>query len=182
MNLLAYICNFLFYQLPEKILPKRVRNRIYALRIRRSVAQCGKRLVASTLCHGFNRNVHIGDYVNLNGCRIIGNGSVHIGSYFHSGMDLVMVTEDHNYDDAEAIPYDKKRIEKPIQIKDFVWVGHGVTIMGGVTIGEGAIVGAGSLVVKDVPDFAIAGGNPAKVLKYRDIEKYTALKKEGKFF
>ena len=54
----------------------------------------------------------------------------------------------------------------PIVIKDKAWIGFDAKIMKGVTIGEGAIVASGSVVTKDVPDFAIVGGNPAKILKY----------------
>jgi len=52
---------------------------------------------------------------------------------------------------------------------------------GNITIGEGAIIQAGSVVVSDIPKYAIAGGDPAKVFKYRDIEHYEKLKKEKKF-
>ncbi len=48
-----------------------------------------------------------------------------------------------------------------------VWIGSHVTIMSGVRIGHGAVIAANSHVVKDVPDYAIVGGNPAKVIKYR---------------
>lgn len=51
-------------------------------------------------------------------------------------------------------------------------------IVPGVTIGEGAIVAAGSVVVKDVPDYAIVGGNPAKVIKYRNVENFKIIKKK----
>jgi virginiamycin A acetyltransferase len=48
-----------------------------------------------------------------------------------------------------------------------VWIGYGSTVMPGVTIGDGAIVGSCSVVTKDVPPYAIVGGNPAKVIRYR---------------
>ena len=48
-----------------------------------------------------------------------------------------------------------------------VWIGHNVTIIAGITIGDGAIIGANALVTKDVPPFAIVGGDPAKVIRYR---------------
>ena len=51
-------------------------------------------------------------------------------------------------------------------------------IVPGVTIGEGAIVAAGSVVVKDVPDYAIVGGNPAIVIKYRNVENFKIIKKK----
>jgi len=54
----------------------------------------------------------------------------------------------------------------PIIIKDKAWIGFNSIIMKGVTIGEGAVIGAGSVVTKDVPDYAVVGGNPATVIKY----------------
>lgn len=59
----------------------------------------------------------------------------------------------------------------PIVVKDDVWIGMDSLILSGVTIGQGAIVAAGSVVVKDVPPYAIVGGNPAKVIKYRFDEE-----------
>lgn len=62
-----------------------------------------------------------------------------------------------------------------VTIGNDVWIGYGVTILGGVTVGDGAVLGAKALVVKDVPPYAIVGGTPAKVIKYRfepdEIEK-----------
>lgn len=61
-----------------------------------------------------------------------------------------------------------------------VWIGHGATIMGGVRIGNGAVIGAGSVVAKYIPPYAIAVGNPARVVKYRfdaeTIKKLLAVK------
>lgn len=55
-----------------------------------------------------------------------------------------------------------------IKIEDEVWIGANVTILSGVTIGKGAIVAAGSVVTKDVPPYSIVGGNPAKIIRYRN--------------
>ncbi len=54
----------------------------------------------------------------------------------------------------------------PITIKDKAWIGFNSIILKGVTIGEGAVVAAGSVVTQDVPDYAVVGGNPAKIIKY----------------
>ena len=56
---------------------------------------------------------------------------------------------------------------KPVIIGDDVWIGGRVIILPGVTIGNGAIVGAGAVVTRDVPEYAIVGGVPAKVIKMR---------------
>lgn len=109
-------------------------------------------------------------------------GGVTIGRYFHTGRGLTIFSGNHNYNSNESIPYGKESILKPVIIKDFVWCGANVTICPGVTIGEGAVIGAGAVVTKDVPDCAIVGGNPAKVIKYRDIDLFNKLKQEKKFF
>ncbi|MCJ7651750.1 MAG: acyltransferase, partial [Candidatus Lokiarchaeota archaeon] len=54
----------------------------------------------------------------------------------------------------------------PVRIKKGAWLGLHSIVLGGVTIGEGSVIAAGAVVTKDVPDFALAGGVPAKVLKY----------------
>ena len=48
-----------------------------------------------------------------------------------------------------------------------VWIGAGAQILSGVTIGDGAVIGAGSIVTKDIPPYAIVGGNPARVIRFR---------------
>lgn len=69
----------------------------------------------------------------------------------------------------EPVPFEADR--GPVRIGNDVWIGQRVTIRRGVTIGGGAIVAAGAVVVSDVPPFAIVGGVPAKVLRYRFPEK-----------
>lgn len=55
--------------------------------------------------------------------------------------------------------------QDPVHIKKGAWIGTSVIILKGVTIGEGAIIGAGSVVTRDVPDWTIAAGNPARIIK-----------------
>ena len=126
------------------------------------------------------KNTILGDNVNFNGMAMQGSAPITIGDNFHSGIQCMIITDTHNYE-GNAIPYDETVISKEVVIEDNVWLGNRVIVLPGVTIGEGAIIQAGSVVVKDIPKYAIAGGHPAKVFKYRDIDHYEKLKKEGKF-
>ena len=75
---------------------------------------------------------------------------------------------------------DKDKIEerKLITIGNDVFIGANVTVLDGVTIGDGAIIGAGAVVSKDIPDYAIAVGNPIKIIKYRfNEDQISALKR-----
>ena len=157
---------------------------IYQYQVESGVLRFGRNLKVNYECKGFGKNVTLGNNVNLNGIKIIGEGKLKIGDYFHSGENITIITSNHNYDDknVKSIPYSKERINKDVIIKDFVWIGHGAIILPGVILGEGAVVGAGSLVTKDVPDYAVVGGNPAKILKYRDKTNFLRLKREQKFF
>lgn len=56
---------------------------------------------------------------------------------------------------------------KPIKIGNDVWIGHSAIVLPGVTVGNGAVIGAGAVVSKDIPAYAVAVGNPAKIIKYR---------------
>ena len=100
-------------------------------------------------------------------------------------FDLSMFTNVATYDWRTKLTtmadVKEKRPENdlPVMIDDDVWVGANVTILKGVHIHTGAIVAAGALVVKDVPEYAIVGGVPAKLLKMRfspdELEKHKKL-------
>lgn len=125
--------------------------------------------------------VSVDDYFHSNGLNISGYGSAYIGKYFHSGKNCKIMLGSHDYDHGNAIPYGIECVEKNVKIGDFVWLGTDVTICGNVTIGTGAIIAMGAVVVKDVPDYAIVGGNPAKIIKYRDVEHFQELLNQSLF-
>lgn len=103
--------------------------------------------------------------------------NLRIGSFCSIAPKTVfLLSADHYTDHISSFPYkvkvtkslDREGISKgDIIVDDDVWIGFRSTILSGVHIGQGAIVAAGSVVTKDVPPYAIVGGVPAKVIKYR---------------
>lgn len=162
-------------------LRKKIRSVIWTMRVKRMCAESGEALKVNGRSYVTSKT-YLGNHVNLNGMRIFGGGKVCIGDYFHSGVECMIITQNHNYDFGKTIPYDNTYIMKDVVIEDNVWLGSRVTILPGVRIREGAIVQAGAVVTKDIPYCGIAGGSPAKVFKYRDIKHYERLKSEGKYF
>lgn len=159
---------------------KKIIRNISTFYAKNKCASYGKNLHVNFPCK-FTKNTTIGCNCNFNGMKISGYGVVKIGDNFHSASEILLITSNHNYE-GTAIPYDNTLITKDIIIEDNVWIGTRVIILGGVTIGEGAIIQAGSTVVRDVPKYAIVGGAPSKVFKYRDLEHYEKLKNENKLF
>lgn len=102
-----------------------------------------------------------------------------IGDFCSIARDVwFIVSSEHPYKGFSTYPF-KARVcgfyaeatsKGDIVVKDDVWIGLGAIICSGVTIGQGAIIAAGAVVTKDVPPYAIVGGNPAKVIKYRFSE------------
>lgn len=150
----------------------------YPLRIKHVAAGCGKGLYVGGKSY-VTKKTFLGEHVCFNGMSMSGNGKISIGNYFHSGTGCQIITSFHNYEGVE-IPYDNTFLDKDVSIGDCVWFGNNVIVLGGVKIGQGAIIQAGSVVCKDIPDYAVAGGHPATVFKYRDKEHYETLKMHGK--
>ncbi len=156
------------------------RRRRYAAQARRIAESCGAGLKVNHPSR-FTRQCRFGDNCNFIGMTVLGKGRVSFGNNFHSGENCRIITQNHNFDHGTAIPYDGTYVLKDIVIGDNVWFGDSVMVVGNVTIGEGAIIGAGAVVTKDVPPGAIMGGNPARLIRYRDMEHYNRLKAEGSF-
>lgn len=99
------------------------------------------------------------------------NCSIRIGDKVMFGPGVTIMGGDHNTSVKGAFMCDvkEKRPEddSDVVIQQDVWVGCNVTVLKGVTVGRGSIVAAGALVVNDVPPYAIVGGVPAKVIRYR---------------
>ena len=127
----------------------------------------------------FTKNTNIGNNCHFNGMRVNGKGKVIIGDNFHSGEDCLIITQNHNYDNGSKLPYDETYILKDVTIGKNVWLGSRVIILPGTTIEDGCVIQAGSVVHGIIPRLSVCGGNPAKVIKYRDKEHYEELESKG---
>ena len=96
-----------------------------------------------------------------NNCEIDFSGGVKICSLAHIAHHVLISTHDHGYD------YRNRPIGKPLEIGEGAFIGSRSVILHNCnSIGKHAVIGAGSVVTKDVPDYAIVGGNPAHIIKY----------------
>lgn len=113
-------------------------------------------------------NIKIGEKTTVNtNCRLDGHGGLLIGNNVMIGSNCQIISASHKIDQFD-IPMKFQGIKKAfVTVGDDVWIGSSVIILPGVTIGNGSVIGAGSVVTKDVPDFAVYAGNPAKLIKYR---------------
>lgn len=162
--------------------PRYFKRALYTFLFKRMGAQMnGKVLINSFSSKSRTSKVCCNEGFSTNGLIVTGQGTVNIGRYTHTGSNCKIMLGSHDFDHGDSIPYGDTYVSKHVTIGDFVWLGSDVTVSGNVNIGEGAIVAIGSVVVKDVPDYAIVGGNPAKIIKYRDIEHFIKLKNECKF-
>lgn len=113
--------------------------------------------------------IHMGHYIFINfGTKILNTTTVKIGNFVAIGPQCMFITSNNDYSDwSKPMMYQRVKKDIQIEIEDDVWIGANATILSGVKIGRGAIVAAGAVVSKSVPPYAIAGGVPAKVIKYR---------------
>ena len=119
--------------------------------------------------HGaiFSKSIVIGDNSGI-GIDCVLQGEIVIGNNVMMGPQVWIYTRNHEHGRTD-IPMIKQGFEQSqkVVIEDDVWIGARVTILPGLTIGRGSIIGASAVVTKDVPEYSIVAGNPAKVVKMR---------------
>ncbi|MBQ7274477.1 MAG: sugar O-acetyltransferase [Clostridiales bacterium] len=128
----------------------------------------------------YGYNIEIGDnfFANFN-FVVLDVGKVRIGNNVQIAPNVGLYTAGHPlHPDSRNSGYE---YGIDITIGDNVWIGGSVCVMPGVTIGNNAVIGAGSVVTKDIPDNAIAVGNPARVLRYITEEDRDFYFKDRKF-
>jgi acetyltransferase-like isoleucine patch superfamily enzyme len=106
-----------------------------------------------------------GTLMNLN-VMVAAVGEVTIGEHCMVANGCLITDGNHRFDDAEKpVPWQGFTSKGPVSIGDNVWFGANVVVTSGVTIGRRSVIGANSVVVSDIPEFSVAAGAPARVLK-----------------
>lgn len=110
--------------------------------------------------------VSIGDRCLIGrGSGIVGHFSIIIGDDVWTGHHVYITDQNHGYEDVSKPIAQQTQPERPVVIGDGSWLGHGTVVLPGVTIGRHCVVGANSVVTHDVPDFSVAVGSPARVVR-----------------
>ena len=169
------ICLILYYAIfkhlpssagsnPVKRLIRKLRSGVAV----RCLGECGKNVnIEKNADFGSGANITIGENSGIGiNCKV--RGPLSIGDNVMMGPDCVILTSAHNFDRTD-IPMIAQggKVDK-VTIGNDVWIGTRVIILPGVTIGNGVIIGAGAVVTKDIPDYAIVGGIPARVIRFRN--------------
>ncbi|MEY4391712.1 MAG: hypothetical protein RLZZ544_421 [Actinomycetota bacterium] len=115
------------------------------------------------------RVVSIGDRCLIGrGSGIVGHFSIEIGNDVWTGHNVYITDQNHGYADVTRPISTQTQPERPVKIGDGSWIGFGAVVLPGVTIGRHVVIGANSVVTSDIPDFSVAVGAPARVIRRHD--------------
>ena len=161
---------YIFYKMTASWLPETrhlpLGGKLRVFWIKRIIRHCGKNVNIERGAD-LTPDVSIGDNSGI-GIRCQIYGSVSIGSNVLMGPEVVVYTQNHKFEDADKFIIDQGyKEEQNVLIGDDVWIGRRVMIMPGSRIGNGCVVAAGAIVKKNIPYYAVVGGVPAKIIKYR---------------
>ncbi len=110
--------------------------------------------------------VRIGDRCVIGkGSAVVGHERIEIGDDVWTGNHVYISDANHGYVDPEQPVGRQFAAPRPVSIGSGSWLGHGALVLGGATIGEHVVVGAGAVVTGDLPDYSVAVGNPARVIR-----------------
>ena len=144
-------------------------KRMRFLLSKRLFKKMGKNVNIERLAYfGYGSEIQIGDDSGI-GIRCEVCGPVIIGKDVMMGPEVIILTQKHKFERTDIAMHLQGFGEtRGVIIGDDVWIGTRAIILPGITIGSHSIIGAGAVVTKDVPDYAIVGGNPAKVIRFRE--------------
>ena len=167
LSLLLYYV--LLNKLPDSRMPGgKFCTRLRATFLRKALKSLGTDIeIESNVFFGDGRDIEIGSHIQINEDCWIRNAK--IGNYVMIAPKVMILNFGHITTSLKTpMIFQGKRVYKQTVLEDDVWIGARAIIMPGVRIGKGSIVAAGAIVTKDVEPYAIVGGNPARVIKYRE--------------
>lgn len=140
-------------------------RRLKHMACKQMIQSCGVGVVPMRGSH-FASDLIIGDNSGINENCVIYPRTV-IGHNVLMAREVIINPDNHCIAKNQLINAQGK-VHKQVIIQDDVWIGARAIILTGVTIGQGAVIAAGAVVTKDVPPYAIVGGVPAKLIRYRE--------------
>lgn len=162
----------IYFAFANKLPPSSGKHGNFYKRIRyffasKFIAKCGEDVNFEKNA-GFNPELEIGDRSGV-GSNTDLSGHIIIGKDVMMGPNVVMRTYSHAHDRLD-IPMNQQGFEdeRIMNVGDDVWIGANVTVLPGANIGSHCIIAAGAVVTKAVPDYAIVGGVPAKIIRMRN--------------
>lgn len=112
-------------------------------------------------------NASVGDYSEL-GTRCMIQANVRLGNHVIMGPDVKIYSRNHKFDRLDIPISQQGKNYFQTSIGNDVWIGANAIITAGCNVGDHAIIAAGAVVTNDIPNYAIAGGVPARIIKYRN--------------
>lgn len=167
MRMLAYFLYLsIFRHTPEDYRPYAlffpwIRNRL----VEAFADACGRQVRVKSNAE-VSPYIRIGDRSEL-GTRCVIQSGVVIGDDVIMGPDVKIFSRNHRFEDIGQPVRDQGKKQDPVTIGNDVWIGANVVVLPGVTIGNHAVLAAGAIVTRDVPEWTIVGGNPARVIRDR---------------
>lgn len=140
---------------------------------RREFRKCGERVfshhhVRFATCDqiSLGDDIYFGPY-----CRIFGEGGLSIGSGTVLGENVTLIASNHRFEGADLLmrPFDNGLSKKGIDIGRNVWIGQNALVLPGVRLADGSVIGAGSVVTHDTQTNGIYAGQPARMIRMRDL-------------
>ena len=138
--------------------PALIKNSFRLFRLRRRGARIGRGSVLAPARIGNCSRLSIGENSFIGRVTMQVHAEITIGSNVCINDDVRLITASHDVRDPAW-----RLVAAPITISDYAWIATGATVLAGVRIGRGVVVGACALVTRDVPDYAVVSGNPARI-------------------